>query len=235
MKIDTDKLSGVFAILAMLGTLLSSAAIIFEQIQPKYGAACLVASAAIAHFTKRLHHVLPNRRRKVSTKTLSIFLAGSLLCTMTACPQRSDLVKAFNASEKIASYTEIGARAVGDLFEAKVIDYETKEKLVAKLKIVARNGRRFHETLVAIKAQYGATLPDREVNALDIVFNRDVIAPLADLLTETGLLSENASSQILTALVFLKSAVLTVAKLFGQLRPNQSASYEFYKQEQLTA
>lgn len=147
---------------------------------------------------------------------------------MTACPRQKDIKEAFKASRQIAHYTGTAADTVADLYKAGVIDFGQKEKLITKLKAVRDNGKRFHATVEAIYQQYKNDLPDKELNALDIVFNRDVIAPLIDLLTEAGLLSESASQTVLTALVFLKQAVLMIANLFGQLRPGASASFNFY-------
>jgi hypothetical protein len=161
---------------------------------------------------------------------LTILILASLF--LTACPKAKDIKTAFKASASIAKYTGTAAQTVGELYTAGVIDYATKERLIAKLRVVAENGKRFHQEVEAVYQMYKNALPDKELNALDIIFNRDVIAPLVDLLTDAGLLSPNAGAQVLTALIFLKQAVLTVADLFGKLRPGQSASFKFYLEHQ---
>src|SRR6185369_16912519 len=202
-----------------------SLAMIFEQINPKYGALCLAISGGISAFTKRVHHV--GRRKKIPKSFISSVLILSLAGTLAACPSASDLKRAYTASAQIAGNTETAARTIGELYTAGVISYRTKESLVAKLKIVRDNGLRFQAEINALYDLYRDKLPAASINALDIMFNRDVIAPFVELLTEAGILSKEAGAQVLTALILLKSAILTVSNMFGKLRPTGSASFEF--------
>ena len=209
---------------------------IFEQVQPKYGAICLAVSASIAHFTKRVQHV--GRRRKLSAsakKFSALLLIASFGALLTACPKvkKTDVEKAFAYTERAANYTASAARVVGDLYRANAIDYETKEKIVARLKTVASGIVAFQESVKATRAAFGGEFPDKEINALDVMFNRDVLKPFVEILNETGVLSEKQSAQILSALAFLREAVLYIADFFGKLRPGQSASFDTYRKEVL--
>src|SRR5262249_39683712 len=151
------------------------------------------------------------RRRKIPKQVISSLLIVVLGVLLTACPSESDIKKAYNTSALIANYTETAAHTIGDLYTARIIGYETKENLIRKLRLVAAGGRRFQTEIDALYDVYKRALPDAQVNALDIMFNREVIAPFVDILTEAGVLSKDASGQILTAVVLLKSAILTVA------------------------
>lgn len=160
-------------------------------------------------------------------KSLSLLIVFSLV--LTACPARSDLVKAFKASEQLAVTTETAALAIGDLYQGKVISFEQKEKLISKMRIIATNGRRFHTEVSALAAIYKTKLPDEKISALDVLFNSEVIAPFLEVLLEAGALSKEASQRVFLVLAVLRTAVLTISNAFGK-RLSDSRSYQFYKE-----
>ncbi len=162
-----------------------------------------------------------------------IFLTLAIIYSLiiaTACPSKSSLEKAFNQSAKIGNLAKTSAITVGDLYKAKVIDLETKDKIVSKLEIVVTNGTRFHNVLSALAKQYKGNVDNltaADKSRLDLIFSSEVIAPFADILTELGVLPEATAKQILLAIALLKTALLTVSNIFGR----GSYSYKFYIRE----
>lgn len=152
------------------------------------------------------------------------------LIFVTACPTKSNLEQAFNQSARVANLAETSALTVADLYRAGVINLETKDKIAKSLRLVVDNGKRFHEVLSKIKEKYKGDVNNfsaEDKSALDLIFNQEVIAPFAEILTELRVLPENAAKQILTAIALLKTAILTVSNIFG----HGSLSYKFYARE----
>lgn len=159
----------------------------------------------------------------------SLVIIGSLLAT--GCPSRSDIVKGFKTSEGIAGTVELSATNVGDLFSAGIIPYEAKEQIIAGLRIVQKNGKRFHAEVDALAKQYKGKLPDEKLKALDVLFSREVIAPFAEILVQVKLLSPEASEKVFAALIILRTAIFGIANIFGQIL-SQSESFEFCRMEE---
>lgn len=142
-----------------------------------------------------------------------------------ACPSKNSLAKGFEASSKISQVGFQSTVAVGDLFTANVINYETKEKLVEALRKVQVNGERFNRVLSELKATYGKDVPPEEIRALDIFFNQNIIAPFVEILIEAGTLSAATAEKIYLAIAALKQIVFTVSTVFGQSM-SRSESFE---------
>jgi len=162
-----------------------------------------------------------------------ILLAAILIYSLifvTACPTKSNLETAFNQSARVANLAETSALTVADLYKAGVINLETKDKIASKLRLVVDNGKKFHKALSKIAEKYKGNvnnLSSADKSALDLLFNQEVIAPFAEILTELRVLPENTAKQILTAIALLKTAILTISNIFGQ----GSFSYKFYSRE----
>lgn len=202
----------------------------------KKGLPVIIREALAAHPNTPLDEVVTRAKKKSkfvpSIKHLSLLIIFSLF--LTACPARSDLVKAFKASEQLAVNTETAALAIGDLYQGKVITFEQKESLIAKLRIIAINGKRFHAEVKALAGIYKSKLPDEKISALDIMFNSEVITPFLEILLDAKVLSKEASQKVFLVLAVLRTAVLTISNAFGK-RLSYSVSYEFYKENSVYA
>lgn len=154
---------------------------------------------------------------------LTILIICSLF--LMACPSKNSLAKGFEASSKISQVGFQSTVAVGDLFTANVITYETKEKLVKSLRKVQENGERFNQVLSELKAQYGKDVPADEIRSLDVYFNQNIIAPFVEILVEAGTLSAPTAEKIYLVIAALKQIVFTVSNIFGQSL-SKSVSFE---------
>jgi hypothetical protein len=155
------------------------------------------------------------------------------LVMVTACPSRSKLERAFNESARVAQLAETAARTTGDLYQAGILSLEAKDRIAASLGQVVTNGKQFHQLLVGLKNQYGDRLDNAPASALqhlDLVFSTQVIAPFLEILRNVGALPAATAQNLMVVLAVLKTAIMTVAGVFG----SGSASHRFYT-EQLEA
>lgn len=153
-------------------------------------------------------------------KILTIYLILTSLL-LSACPKpkvkAADLETAFNYTKQIAKESDRAVIAVGDLFEAKVISYELKEKIVSKIKILKDGNAKAINLLSAIKTKYaGQSVPDGEIAALDLFFDQNILSELSKIIVEAAGLSPATAQQILLAIAFLKQIIFTVSGFFGQ-------------------
>lgn len=161
---------------------------------------------------------------KIKTILISLLLMCSLF--LTACPRKNDLIKGYETNEAIQGHLQTAIQTVGGLYDSKWISYEQKESLAAKLRIVYNGSVAFQKELDSLREIYinQQNLPDKQLNALDIFFNREVVKPFVDFLSELGVLPEKPAQMVLTAIVLLRSAVLTIANLFNTMRGGDSVS-----------
>lgn len=144
---------------------------------------------------------------------------------VTACPNRQDLKKAYNASKQISKYGRQATTAVGDLFEAKIIDFRTKEQIVARLRYIQQKGDDFIGLLDAARAEFGNKLPDEQIRALDLFFNAEIVRALTQIFADMARLSKEKSDQVYMAILILKNAVFFIADIFNQAT-GDSVSYK---------
>lgn len=149
------------------------------------------------------------------------------LVMVTACPSRSKLERAFNESARVASLAETAAVTTGEFYRSGLLSLDAKDRVAEALGKVVVNGKSFHRLLVGLKAQFGDRLENAPASALenlDLVFSTQVIAPFLEILTTIGVLPAAAAQKLLVAVSILKTAILTIAGVFG----SRSASYQFY-------
>lgn len=166
-------------------------------------------------------------------KTLLIILTLFCLVFSSACPtkvRKSDIEKAFKYNAQISNAVAQSAIAVGDLYDGRIISYETKEKIVVKLRLIQKNNDRVLTVLSELKKRYREQVPPEEISALDVFFSQSVITPLAEILQEAGVLSADKAEKIYLAIAFLKQVIFTISNYFGSFS-NKSVS--FLKMNQL--
>lgn len=133
-----------------------------------------------------------------------------------ACPSKKTIADGFKASSKISQTGFQATVAVGDLYQSKIISFETKEKLVKALRVVQTNGERFNKVLSELKERYGKDVPQDEIKALDVFFSQNIIAPFVEVLVEAGTLTAATAEKVYLAIAALKQIVFTVSNIFGQ-------------------
>lgn len=152
-----------------------------------------------------------------------------------ACPKsvkKSDLEKAFNYSAQISKAVSQSAIAVEDLYNGGVITFETKEKIISKIKLVRDNNGKVLEVLSALKRQFGDSVPAEELSALDVLFNQSILTPFGEILSEAGILSKEKAAKVFMAIAVLKQIIFTISNYFGSFSKD-SVSYrriEFFKE-----
>lgn len=147
---------------------------------------------------------------------------------VTACPSKSAMEKAFNASAKLSQVGTQAAIGTKDLFDAGVISFETKESIAKGLRKVQQKGAEFNTILSELKAKYGKNPPENELAFLDIFFNREIIAPFVQILIEIGALSKEKAQQVFLIVAGLKQIIYTIANVLGQFN-GASASFNAVK------
>ncbi len=160
-------------------------------------------------------------------KTILILTLIYSLVMVTACPSRSKLEKAFNESARVAQLAETSAVTTGEFYRSGLITLEAKDRIAESLSKVVVNGKSFHRLLRGLKDQYGSRLDNAPASVLanlDLVFSTQVIAPFLEILTAIGALPAAAAQKVLVAFTILKTAILTIASVFG----GGSVSHRFY-------
>ncbi|HEY8560529.1 MAG TPA: hypothetical protein VIL74_09140 [Pyrinomonadaceae bacterium] len=219
MKINTDKISAIMAIVAALGLFFSCFATVFEQISPKYGLIAMALSGSLSAFTKSLPSVLkqigiePDDAKKL----LVVFALSALVLNSTACDAR-DLAKAKEQSARLAKYTNAGVDATRELYRAKMITLAQKDKIADGFIKLAEAGQAFEKTLSAIERQYGTNAPPQsEIDRLFNVFDREVVDQFLELLKELRVTVR--SERVAEIIGILRTVVITTAKLFNKRAP----------------
>ena len=157
---------------------------------------------------------------------LSLTVIYSLIL-VTACPSKSDLVRAFNRSAAIGGLAETAAVTTGDFYKQGFISLEWKDDVASQLDMIVKNGKSFHKLLVALKAKYAgslANIPKWEIADLDPIFSRDVIEPFLAILVQSGALPPEIAKKVMLAFSLLRTAIMTISGIFG----SGSVSYNFY-------
>lgn len=155
----------------------------------------------------------------MKNKILSLLLIVAFVSIFTACPKtvnKTAIEKGFNYSEKISNVVAQSAIAVGDLYDGKFISYETKEKIVLKLKLIQTNNERLLNVLRELKREFKGDVPNERISALDVLFSQSVITPFAEILTEIGLLSKESAQKVYLAVAALKQIIFTISNYFGK-------------------
>ena len=209
MKFDTEKLSGVLAWVGLLGSFLSSAAMVLEIWSPKHAATALVVSAAISAFTKRVHRA--GRKRKTGGKAVSTILLLSLAVSLTACGPQT-IAKAKEQSRQLAKYTNAGVDVTRELFKAKIITLEQKDRIADAFLKLARAGQTFDKTIAKIEQEYGKNIPASKIEQLFKIFDGEIVSEYLNLLKDLGV----AVQKVREIITLLKTVVLTAAGLFDK-------------------
>lgn len=163
-------------------------------------------------------------------KIFALLVVYSLVLIGAGCPSRTNVKQAFELSSQLSDYGKQATTAVGDLFEAKVISFEQKEKYVSALRKIQASGKIFNAKIEVLANIYKTKLPDEEITALDIFFNQEIIAPLAGILIDAANLSKENAQSVYLAIAVLKQAILFISNTFGKAK-RQSVSFNFYLKE----
>lgn len=161
---------------------------------------------------------------------LALIVIYCFLLLGAKCPAKDSIVRGFNTSKGIANAAELAAGNIGALFLTKVISYEMKENLTSKLRLVQSGGHKFHDEVIALAKIYRGKLPDEKIKLLDVLFNKEVIAPFAEIFVQAKVLKPEDYQKLQIAIQVLKNAVFFIAALFGKF-VSQSDSFDWYHRE----
>lgn len=111
-----------------------------------------------------------------------------------ACPkQQSEFDKIAKASNEIAGDVVLSEKIIATQFKAGKISLERKDFFAAKLKLIAVNGKKFNDALIALDAKY----PQGSPPVSEIQFLRDnwqlVAGPFLELFGQLDLLGQGTA------------------------------------------
>lgn len=134
---------------------------------------------------------------------------------VSACPKKS-INEAKKQSAQIANYANNGVEITRELFRGQIISLEQKDKIADGFILLAKSGQTFDLTVKNIENTYGTRPPKSEIERLFQVFNAEVVARFLDILRELKVVSAN--NQIGEVVALLQTAILAIAKVFGNKR-----------------
>lgn len=148
-------------------------------------------------------------------KILASLLVIYSLLLLSACPKKS-ISEAKKQSAQIAVYANNGVEATRTLFQSRVITLEQKDRIADAFILLAKAGQTFDRTIQNIETTYGAKPPKTELYKLFQVFNAEVVGRFLDILQQLKIISAN--NQIGEIVSLIQTAILTIARLFGNKR-----------------
>ena len=149
--------------------------------------------------------------KKIVTALLLIYS----LVMLTACPQKS-ITEAKKQSSQIAVYANNGVEITRELFRSQIISIAQKDRIAEGFILLAKSGQTFDRTVKNIENAYGTRPPKSEIERLFQVFNAEVVARFLDILRELKVVS--ADNRIGEVVALLQTAILAIAKVFGNKR-----------------
>lgn len=191
---------------------------------PVQGAAGFSMGATVAAFLL----VVPDLDKLVS----AVLITSVCIVTM-ACPaSKANIEKAYSTAEGMYITVEEAAHNVLALYEAKIITYELKERIVAGMRKSKDGVDRFKGLVDAFYAiEKTRNVPDDVLSGWDVYVSTEVAQPISDLLVDIKLLTPENQQKVLTAIVLVRQAILTIMNIFVRARGRASVNFEFYTRE----
>lgn len=144
--------------------------------------------------------------------TVTYLLVLTML-VLTACPSRS-IQRAKEASSKLATYANSGVNLTRELYRAKFISLQSKDRIADAFLTLAKAGMAFDAAVASAERTYGTSAPSDVIAGLFATFNREVVAKFIDVLQSLKLVP--AVGSYADTIELLKAAILTVARAFGK-------------------
>ncbi|MEO6390819.1 MAG: hypothetical protein ABIP75_03145 [Pyrinomonadaceae bacterium] len=157
-----------------------------------------------------------------AAKMLLIFgVASVLLLTQTACPGKAkvSIQAAAEASKDLGGGTRDVIKAVRQAYEKNLISLELKNKLADGLGLIATGGLHGTQVIDALNNEFGGDInrvPSEVWTNAAKLFDDEVVRPFLDLLRDLNTITPGQSLSIRIALSAVRSAILTIAVVFGR-------------------
>ena len=148
-------------------------------------------------------------------KTITVLVLIYSMVLLSACPQKS-IGEAKRQSSQIAVYANNGVEITRELFRNQIISLAQKDRIADGFILLAKSGQTFDLAVKNIENTYGTRPPKSEIERLFKIFNAELVAKFLDILRELKVIS--ADNRIGEVIALLQTAILIIAKVFGNKR-----------------
>lgn len=160
--------------------------------------------------------------KKVIQKVAACVLLAAIVLVSTGakgCGKNNDptLVAAYKASVRLSTYATSAATSTLKAYRDGVISLETKDQIFAKLEIMAKAGRTFHNSIVALQEKFpDGNVSASEILSLEILFDSTIYSVFLDVLELVNALPPDKRAVIELAIETLKAAIGTIRRAFSR-------------------
>ena len=133
-----------------------------------------------------------------------------------ACPQKTAIRKASEASFQLAGSINDAQKAVESAFDGQIIGKATAIKLNDSLRRANDGSVKLTNAVDALRKLYadGAPLPQTKLDVLNLILSDEVITPLLQILDELKIVSASRAPALFAAIASVKTLVIVISSAF---------------------
>lgn len=167
--------------------------------------------------------------KKLTTLILSCLLIYTLVLT-TACPKKSAIRRANEASFQLAGTINDAQKALENAYAQGIVTNETALKLNYQLRIANEGSQKLTVALRALRTEFpNGELPANKIEFLNQVLSDEIITPVLRILDELKIVDGSKTPALLAAISSIKSLIVIISAAF----PQKSAQMEILERRKL--